>query len=85
VNKPQVVDPIEQLLLALEVVFNEIAMDLDPQLIGAFGYTETFRTSTWVRFRPELQEALYQAYEAYSIIISMSEEDEEGIDGSNLS
>lgn len=68
------IDPMQDLMLSLETIFGELDMDVDPQLIGVSGYSDTFKTQTWVRLNPLLQQALASAYESYTILLEMEEE-----------
>ena len=68
------IDPMQDLMLSLNTIFSEMDMDVDPQLIGVTGYSDTFKTQTWVRLNPLLQQALASAYEAYVTILEMEDE-----------
>lgn len=72
-----VIDPLQELMLALEVVFDGVDLDPDPDQIGVEVFSETFMVYTWGRLRPELQEALFKAYAAYTMILEGEEEDGE--------
>lgn len=72
-----VIDPLQELMLALEIVFDGIDLDPDPDKIGVEVFSETFKIYTWGRLRPELQEALFKAYAAYTMVLEGEEDDGE--------